>query len=107
MFCYILIVSIIHSPCYIFSGNIDVYICPGDHLALSEPEDGAVVGQILAAAVGLKYRTLRPTLPRVSTTFKERRSIHKFEDGVDVLLYSKKGMFVYFQPPDADFSSSF
>ena len=78
----------------IFSGNIDVYICPGDHLALNEPKDGAVIGQILAAAVGLKYRTLRPTLPRVTPTFKERRSIRQFEAGVDVLLYSKKGMFV-------------
>lgn len=75
-----------------FIGNIDVYICPGDHLALSEPDDGAVVGAILATAVGLRYRALYPSLPRLPTTFKERRAIHKFEAGIEVLLYSRKGI---------------
>lgn len=72
-------------------GNIDVYICPGDHLALGEPEDGAVVGAILATAVGIRYRTLCPSLPRFLTSLKQRRTICKFEAGVNVLLYSKKG----------------
>lgn len=78
-------------PFYLTVGNIDVYICPGDHLALSEQEDGAVVGGILATAVGIRYRTLCPSLPRLPTTFRERRAIHKFETGVDVVLYSRKG----------------
>ena len=72
-------------------GNIDVYIWPGDHLALGEPEDGAVVGGILATAVGIRYRTLCPSLPRLPTSLKQRRAIGKFEAGVNVLLYSKKG----------------
>jgi len=72
-------------------GNIDVYICPGDHLALGEPEDGAVVGGILATAVGVRYRTLCPSLPRLPTSLQQRRAIGKFEAGVKVLLYSKKG----------------
>ena len=78
----------------LFVGNIDVYICPGDHLALGEPEDAAVVGGILATAVGIRYRTLCPSLPILTTTFKERRAIHKFEAGVDVVLYSRKGTLV-------------
>lgn len=75
----------------LLAGNIDVYICPGDHLALGEPEDGAIVGGILATAVGIRYRTLCPSLPRLPTSLKQRRAIGKFEAGVDVLLYSKKG----------------
>lgn len=74
-------------------GNIDVYICPGDHLALGEPEDGAVVGGILATAVSVRYRTLCPSLPRLPTSLKQRRAIGKFEAGVNVVLYSKKGTF--------------
>ena len=75
----------------LLAGNIDVCICPGDHLALGEPEDGAVVGGILATAVSVRYRTLCPSLPRLPTSLKQRRAIGKFEAGVNVLLYSKKG----------------
>ena len=75
-------------------GNIDVYICPGDHLALSDPDDGAVIGGILATAVGIRYRTLCPVLPGLSTTFKERRAIRKFESGVNVTLYARKGWLI-------------
>ena len=75
----------------LLAGNIDVCICPGDHLALGEPEDGAVVVGILATAVGMRYRTHCPSLPRLPTSLKQRRAIGKFEAGVDVLLYSKKG----------------
>lgn len=44
MFCYIFIVFIIYLFCYIFLGNIDVYICLGDYFVFSELEDGVVVG---------------------------------------------------------------
>ena len=57
---FLLINTVIAKLSSLLPGNIDVYICPGDHLALGEPEDGAVVGGILATAVSVRYRTQDP-----------------------------------------------
>ena len=74
-------------------GNIDVYICPGDHLALGDPNDGMITGRILAAAIGMRYRALFGRLPRLQRNYKEKKAIQKFRLGVEVFLHSRKGKF--------------
>jgi hypothetical protein len=72
-------------------GNIDVYVCPGDHLALSEPDDAFVTGSILATAIAVTYRNQFGQLPRLPRTYTQKKAIQKFRQGVDIFLHSRKG----------------
>jgi len=72
-------------------GNIDVYMCPGDHLALSEPEDALVTGSILATAIAVAYRRRFGLLKHVQRAYLEKKAIQKFVMGVEMFLHSKKG----------------
>ena len=68
-----------------------MYVCPGDHLALSEPADALVTGRILATAIGIQCRTLFGQLPHLIRTYKQRKVIQKFRLGVELFLHSRKG----------------
>ena len=69
-----------------------MYVCPGDHLALSEPADALVTGRILATAIGIQCRTLFGQLPHLIRTYKQRKVIQEIPFGeLSFFLHSRKG----------------
>ncbi|XP_031568280.1 uncharacterized protein LOC116302983 isoform X2 [Actinia tenebrosa] len=72
-------------------GNIDVYVCPGDHLALSEPEDALVTGSILANTIAVTYRNQFGQISYLARTYKQKKATERFKHGVQAFLHSRKG----------------
>ena len=71
-------------------------VCPGDHYSMSELPHAHVTGSILATALAFTYRVLYPELPAPSKTFSQRRAVEKLSGGVQVFLYSKRGICLNF-----------
>jgi len=69
-----------------------VYMCPGDHLALNEPEEALVTGSIIATGIGVTYRRRVGLVKYVQRTYIEKKAIQKFLMGVEMFLHSKKGI---------------
>ena len=75
----------------VVDGNIEVYVCPGNHYSMSEAPHAHVVGGILATAVGFRYHALYPELHHQLRWYKQRRAVQRFRSGVTLLMHSKRG----------------
>ena len=75
----------------VVDGNIDVYVCPGNHYSMAEQPHAQLVGGVLATAVNFRYQSLFPELRPQTRSFKGRRAVQRFQSGVSACLHSKKG----------------